>query len=416
MNNSGKPVPSNLEKMRAIAQGVVGEPIDFYDTAIAFASKSDDALNQSAWLFGLMNHHWLVGLGSKLGLAAIRLRLPFVESAVKQTIFRQFCGGTTLLESKPAIDALFRQGAVSVLDYGAEAKETEADFNHTMNETMRAIDFASQGEAMPIVSSKITGLARFGLLEDIQAELPFTPETREEYKSVLKRMDAISAHAAKRGVSVFFDAEESWIQQTIDHLVMTVMRRYNKERAVVYNTFQLYRTDRLAYLFESFDEAQKGGFVLGAKLVRGAYMEKERERAAEMGYPSPIHPSKEATDDAFDTGIRFCLDNWERIAFCNASHNVESARKQVEYIRAKGLDPKHPHLMFCQLYGMSDNLTFNLAHHGFYVGKYLVYGSVREVVPYLIRRAEENSSVTGDMSREHQLVLKEIKRRKSAQG
>lgn len=416
MNNSGKPVPSNLEKVRAIAQGIVGKPIDFYDTAVAFASKSDDDLNKSAWLFGLMNHHWLVGLGSKLGLAAIRLRLPFVETAVKQTIFRQFCGGTTLLESKPAVDALYRQGAVSVLDYGAEAKESEADFNHTMNETMRAIDFASQGKAMPIVSSKITGLARFGLLENIQQGVPFTTETREEYTSVLKRMDAISAHAAKKGVSVFFDAEESWVQDTIDQLVMTVMRRYNKERAVVYNTFQMYRSDRLSFLQESFKEAQKGGFILGAKLVRGAYMEKERDRAAENGYPSPIHISKEATDNDFDAGIRFCLDNWERIAFCNASHNVESARKQVDYIRAKGLDPQHPHLMFCQLYGMSDNLTFNLAHHGFFVGKYLVYGSVREVVPYLIRRAEENSSVTGDMSREHQLVLKEIRRRKAAQG
>lgn len=413
MDNSAKPVPTNLEKVNAIARAVNGlDDIDFYDTKIAFAGKSDDALKKSAWLFGLMNHHWLVGIGSKLGLAAIKLHLPFVESVVKNTIFQQFCGGTTLLESTKAIEALQAQGAMSVLDYGAEAKETEEDFNHTMNETMRAIDFASRSEATPIVSSKITGLARFGLLESLQAGEPLNAQTRIEYKTVLKRLDAICYNAAQKGVGVFFDAEESWIQDTIDHLVMVMMRRYNKHKVIVFNTFQLYRTDRLSYLFESYDVAKKGGFLLGAKLVRGAYMDKERERAAEHGYPSPIHENKSATDDAFDTAVRFCVDHYQDMASCNASHNVDSARLQVQLIRQKGIDPQHPHLMFCQLYGMSDNLTFNLAHHGFRVAKYLVYGPVREVVPYLIRRAQENSSVTGDMSREHQLVITEMKRRK----
>lgn len=413
MDQSAKPVPDNLKKAKAIAQAVTGtaDGIDFFDTTIAFAGKTNEALKRSAWLFGLMNHHWLVGLGSTLGLAAIKMRLPFVETAVKNTIFQQFCGGTTLLESQAAIDGLRSQGALTVLDYGAEAKETEEDFNHTMNENMRAIDFASQSGSVPVVSSKITGLARFGLLESMQAGEPFTPETRHEYKTILKRLDALCAHAAKRGVAIFFDAEESWIQDSIDHLVMVMMRRYNKEKAIVYNTFQLYRTDRLQYLFDSYDLAQKAGFILGAKLVRGAYMDKERERAAEMGYPSPIQPSKEATDHAFDTALRFCIDHYEDLALCNASHNVDSARLQVSLIREKGLDPRHPHLMFCQLYGMSDNLTFNLAHHGFSVAKYVVYGPVREVVPYLIRRAQENSSVTGDMSREYQLVYKEMKRR-----
>ncbi|MEO0876786.1 MAG: proline dehydrogenase family protein, partial [Bacteroidota bacterium] len=210
---------------------------------------------------------------------------------------------------------------------------------------------------------------------------------------------------------VFFDAEESWIQDSIDHLVTVMMRRYNRGKVVVYNTIQLYRHDRLQFLFDSYNLATRGGYMLGAKLVRGAYMEKERERAAEMGYDSPIQPNKEATDDAFNTAIRFCVDHYEEIASCNASHNADSARLQAELIVEKGIERRHPHLNFCQLYGMSDNLTFNLAQAGFNVAKYVPYGQVREVVPYLIRRAQENSSVTGDMTREYGLVLKELRRR-----
>lgn len=414
MNELGKPVPKDLDKVKAIAEGMTGSQIlelDFSNTEVAFKRKSNEQLKKSAWLFGLMNKHWLVGIGSKVGLAAIRMRLPFVEGIVKSTIFEQFCGGTTLLESMPAIEDLDRHKVFSILDYGAEAKVSEEDFNHTMKETIRAIDFAKHSDAVPVVSTKITGLARFGLLESLQLGEPFNRETRTEYKSVLKRLDAICHVATSQGVAVFFDAEESWIQDSIDHLVTVMMRRYNREKVVVYNTFQLYRHDRLQYLFDSYNLAQRGGYKLGAKLVRGAYMDKERDRAEEMGYPSPIHPNKEATDDAFDTAIRFCVDHYEDLASCNASHNAKSARLQAELIAEKGIERRHPHLNFCQLYGMSDNLTFNLADAGFNVAKYVPYGKVHEVVPYLIRRAEENSSVTGDMTREYKLVLDELKRR-----
>ncbi len=414
MQNLGKPVPKNLDAMTELAKRVLGEDtlsLDFSDTATAFAHKNDEQLKKAAWLFGLMNKHWLVGLGSKVGLAAIRMRLPFVESIVKHTIFEQFCGGTTLLESTKTIDLLAAYKTFTILDYGAEAKETEEDFNHTMQETIRAIDFARHSDAVPVVSTKITGMASFDLLEALQRGEPFTPETRHAYKSVLKRMDAVCHIAADKGVGIFFDAEESWIQDSIDHLVTVMMRRYNREKVIVYNTFQLYRTDRLQFLFDSFDLAQKGGYLLGAKLVRGAYMDKERDRAEEYGYPSPIHATKAATDDAYNTAVRFCVDNYEQIGSCNASHNADSARLQAELIVSKGIARNHPHLNFCQLYGMSDNLTFNLAAAGFNVAKYVPYGHVREVVPYLIRRAQENSAVTGDMSREYQLVLKEMKRR-----
>jgi len=414
MKELGKPVPKNLEKTKAIAEGMVGEQIlqlNFSNTEIAFAHKTDAELKKAVWLFTMMNKAWLVRMGSKLGLFAIQMRLPLVETIVKKTIFEQFCGGTTLLESMPAVNQLAKFNTLTILDFGAEAKETEEDYNHTMKETIRSIEFAKRNDNIPVVSVKISGIARFGLLESLQKGEPFTPATRQEYKVVLKRMDAICHVGCTQGVGLFFDAEESWIQDSIDHLVTVMMRRYNREKVVVYNTFQLYRHDRLQFLFDSYQMAKRGGYKLGAKMVRGAYMEKERERAAEQGYPSPIQPNKAATDDAFNTAIRFCIDHYEEIASCNASHNAESARLQAELIVEKGIQRNHPHLNFCQLYGMSDHLTFNLAKAGFNVAKYVVYGQVKEVVPYLIRRAQENSSVTGDMSRELALVTSEVERR-----
>jgi proline dehydrogenase len=416
MENLGKPVTDKrLETMKntikeSWAAGEVPS-FDFQNTEVAFAMKTDEELHKAAWLFGLMNKHWLVGIGSKIGIAAIKLHLPFVEQVVKSTIFQQFCGGTTLLECTKTIERLYEYNVQTILDYGAEAKETEEDFNATMNETIRAIEFAAQNQSTPVVSSKISGLARFGLLESLQAGEPLTRKTKAEYRNVVKRIDSMCHIASQKGVSIFFDAEESWIQDTIDHLVNMMMKRYNKERAVVYNTYQLYRTDRLQYLMDSYDRAQEDGYILGAKLVRGAYMEKERERAHRMGYPSPIQPNKEACDDAYDMAVRFCVERYETIALANATHNAASNRLQAELIAQRGIQKDHPHLNFCQLYGMSDNITFNLAKAGYNVAKYVPYGPVREVIPYLIRRAQENTSVTGDMTREHKLVIEERKRR-----
>lgn len=420
MNSSAIPVHSNAERIKQAwlaneNRAAVALP-DFEDTATAFAHKTTEELEKAARLFGLMNHHWLVGVGSMLGLAAIRLRMPFVEGVVKRTIFEQFCTGTTLLDSADNIRKLHQAGVFSAIDYGVEGKETEEDFNHTMNEIIRAIEFSQECEGIRFVCVKLTGLARFGLLESIQQKEALSSKERSEYKNVLKRIDAICHTAAQKGISVFIDAEESWIQNTIDHLTTLMMARYNRERAIVYTTFQMYRTDSLSALTRAYDRAVKQGFVLGVKLVRGAYMEKERERAERLGYPSPIHPSKEATDDAYDTALRFCIDHYEQIALCNASHNAASNMLQAQLIQERNLPPQHPHLMFCQLYGMSDNLTFNLAKAGFNAGKYVVYGPVREVVPFLIRRAQENTTVTGDLSREHKLVLRELQRRKSVQA
>ena len=385
--------------------------VDFSNTEIAFSNKTDKELKRTAFIFKTMNYKWLVDIGSSLALLALKLKLPFVKRIIKNTVFQQFVGGTTLLECQPKIDHLYKHNTQVILDYGAEAKTGEAAFNQTMNECIRAIEFAAQNESVPVVSTKISGLARFGLLEHIQNANSLDAAQRSEYRNVLKRIDAICHIAAEKSVGVFFDAEESWIQQAIDHLVMLMMKRYNKGRVIVYNTFQMYRKDRLAFLFDSFDLAKKEGYMLGAKLVRGAYMEKERERAEEMNYPDPINESKASTDDSYNLGIRFCVDNYLEMASCNASHNEESVRLQANLIAEKNLPKDHPHLNFCQLYGMSDALTFNLAHAGYNVAKYVPYGAIQEVIPYLIRRAEENSAVKGDMSREYKIIQKEVKRR-----
>lgn len=384
---------------------------DFSDTEVAFRDQSDAALRQTYWLFGMMNQSWLVTLGSGLGLLALRLRLPLVATLIRRTLFQQFCGGTTLADSLSRMDSLNRSGVFSVLDYGAEGKQCEADFNRTSSEAQHAVAFAAGAKSCPFVSIKLTGLGSTHVLEALARGDSLKPEEMASYKCLRQRLDDLCALASEKGVSIFIDAEESWLQPPMDDLAGEMMAKYNTERAVVYNTFQMYRTDRLAFLKISFQKSRKEKYVLGAKLVRGAYMEKENARAIALGLESPIHPSKEATDQSFDEGIRFCLDNFQEMACCNASHNLQSVMAQVRAMAELGIPFDHPHLTFCQLLGMSDILTYNLASSGFRVGKYVVYGQVREVVPYLIRRAQENSSVTGDMSRELAIVRTEMVRR-----
>jgi len=327
--------------------------LDFSNTEIAFAYKTDKELKKAGWLFSLMNKTWLVNPLSDLGLLAMKLRIPLTKKIVRETMFEQFVGGRTLLESTSAIEKLYEFNIQSVLDYGAEAKTTEHEFNKTMNENIRAIEFAKVNASAPVVVSKISGIARFGLLETIQKDRSGLPKSvLIEYRNVLKRIDSICYAASINGVSVMIDAEESWIQDTIDHIADLMMRRYNKERVVVYNTFQMYRHDRLKFLTKSFDKAQAQEYLLGAKIVRGAYMEKEGERAEEHGYPTPIQPNKQATDDAYNMALRFCIDNYEKIASCAATHNEESSRLQAQMIDEKGIQKDHPHLNFCHIWCM----------------------------------------------------------------
>jgi proline dehydrogenase len=300
---------------------------------------------------------------------------------------------------------------MSVLDFGAEGNVRDEDFDRTLQENLRAISYASTNPGVPVISSKITALASEEILEGYQAGKLTSQTDQDAYARVEARVDKLCHAAWQNGVAVFIDAEETWMQDTIDHLVKVMMERYNKEKIVVYHTYQLYRKDKLASLKADHQEALAKGYILGAKLVRGAYMEKERERARVKGYPSPIQDTKADTDRDYNDAVRYCVDHYETIALCNASHNQESNFIQAEMIAARGLPRNHSHLNFCQLLGMSDHITFNLAKAGFNVAKYVPYGPVKVVLPYLIRRARENSAVSGEMSRELSLIVSEMKRR-----
>lgn len=385
--------------------------LSFENTAIAFEHMSNRALKRANFLFSNIGKPWLVKLGAIATPIAFKLRLP-VKGIIKATIFNQFCGGETLQEAVDAAEELGKFGVGVVLDYSVEAVEGEENYDNALPEFLRAIQFATGKPHIPFVAIKVTGFARFGLLEKIHAGETLTPEEKAEFKRVHDRIHTISAAAAKGKVGLLIDAEESWVQQPVDDLADEMMSLFNKEQVIVYNTFQMYRHDRLEFLQASFEKAKAAGYLLGAKLVRGAYMEKERKRAEELSYASPIQPSKEATDQDYDTAVRFCMDRLNDLGLFVGTHNEDSCMLAAELLHQKGIAHNHPHVSFSQLYGMSDNITFNLAHAGYCVSKYLPYGPVKDVVPYLIRRAQENTSIAGAMGRELGLIRSEMKRRK----
>lgn len=384
--------------------------LSFENTAIAFEHKSGKALRKANFLFSNIGKPWLVKLGAFLTPLAFKLHLP-VKGLIRATIFDQFCGGETLEEAVEAAETLGKFGVGVVLDYSVEAVEGEENYDKAVPEFLRAIGFASGKPHIPFVAVKVTGFANFDLLEKIHAGETLNAAGQEEFERVKKRIRTLCEAAAKEKVGLLIDAEESWVQQPVDDLADEMMALFNKTEVIVYNTFQLYRHDRLEYLRKSFAKAQQQGYLLGAKLVRGAYMEKERKRAEEMSYPSPIQPDKAAADRDYDEAIRFCMDRLEHLAVFIGTHNENSCMLAAQLLHGKGLPHDHPRVSFSQLYGMSDNITFNLAHAGYRVSKYLPYGPVKEVMPYLIRRAQENTSIAGQMGRELSLIREEMKRR-----
>jgi proline dehydrogenase len=385
--------------------------VSFDDTQVAFAGKDDQDLQKSAWLFRIMSNSTIVDIGAHITKLALQIGLP-VQTILKSTVYDHFCGGESLEETDPMVASLAGQGVSTILDYGVEAKETQEEFDANLAEQLRAITFADSNTSVPYVSCKITGYAPYSLLEKLGSGESRTPEDEVALEALRNRMHTICEAAAQQEVCLYVDAEESWIQGAIDDIVGKLMAQYNQEKPTVFNTVQLYRHDRLDFLKAAHSRAQAGGYILGMKLVRGAYMEKERERAESEGYPSPIHEDKGAVDRDFDAAIVYCLEHLDQIAFCAATHNEESCRLLVETALAQGVDLQHPHIHFAQLYGMSDHISFNLARAGFNASKYVPYGPVRDVVPYLIRRAQENRSVSGQVGRELGLILDEIERRK----
>lgn len=384
----------------------------FDNTQNAFSLKSDTELERAYFLFKLIDSEPLVKIGTAVTNFALKAHLP-VEGLIRATVFDHFCGGVSEDDCIPVVDKMYNVGGVSsVLDYSVEGKEDETAFDDAMNKTLKIINFAKEKKAIPFAVFKPTGFGRFELYEKLGEGQTLNEAEQEEWNRVVERFDRVCKAANENDIALLIDGEESWMQDAADDLVADMMRKYNKNKAIVYNTLQMYRWDRLDYLKKLHAQAQQEGFHIGMKLVRGAYMEKENKRAEEKGYKSPICVSKQATDYNFDDAVAYMMEHIDTMAIFAGTHNEDSSYKLIELMAHKGIVKNDFRVWFGQLYGMSDNISFNLAAEGYNVAKYLPFGPVKDVMPYLIRRAEENTSVAGQTSRELTLIKRERDRRK----
>ncbi len=382
--------------------------VEFSNTEVAFAHMSNAGLGKARLLFRSFNFPGLLTLGPPM--ASIAIALGF-KNLIKNTIFEQFCGGEDIETCRKTIDRLAASGIGTILDYSVEGEESEDNFNATCTEILKTIDAAANNSHIPFSVFKSTGIIRFALLEKMSSHVALTEQEKEEWQRGVNRFNQICSYAEEKQVRIFVDAEESWIQDAIDRLTEDAARRHNTRSAIVFNTIQLYRHDRLEYLKTQIVDAT---WYLGFKLVRGAYMEKERKRAGERSYADPIQPDKEASDRDYNEALKHCVHHIEKVSICAGTHNENSSRYLMELMEEKKLDRSDERIWFSQLLGMSDHISYNLSNAGYNVCKYVPYGPVKAVIPYLTRRASENSSVAGQMGRELSLIEKEIKRRKSA--
>jgi proline dehydrogenase len=383
----------------------------FNNTQVAFALKSDTELDRAYFLFKMIDNQPLVRIGTAVTNFALKANLP-VEGLIRATVFDHFCGGVNEVDCLSVVDKMFTKGVSSVLDYSVEGKEEEDQFDAALKMTLKTIEFAKERKAIPFAVFKPTGFGRFELYEKLGEKQPLTAEEQAEWNRVVERFDLVCKDAHSKNVALLIDGEESWMQDAADDLVTDMMRKYNKEKPIVFNTLQMYRWDRLDYLKKLHEQAKKEGFLIGMKLVRGAYMEKEIARAEEKEYPSPICASKEATDENYDAAVLYMIDHLDTMSIFAGTHNEESTYRLMELMQEKGIKSNDDRIWFGQLYGMSDNISYNLAANGYNVAKYLPFGPVKDVMPYLIRRAEENTSVAGQTSRELSMIKAERNRRK----
>lgn len=388
------------------------EPINFDDTATAFAYRTTGELKNSHFVFASMSKPWMVKVGTMLTTWALKVKLP-VKGIIKKTLFNQFCGGESVKDCAKTINRLGDKNVQTILDYSVEGLNNEDSYNDTKEEALRVIDFASTNDHIPFCVLKLSGLGSTDLMTKAQNRESLTEIEKTKLYYAEQRVDEIVKKISSKGLMVMIDAEESWFQSFIDGVVYRMMAKYNKERPVVYNTYQMYRHDMLDRLKRAQIQAEVDGYYLGAKLVRGAYMEKERERAEEMGYESPIHENKASVDRDYDDALRFCMVHIDRMGLCAGTHNEESSRLLTQLMEEQKISHKDNRVFFGQLLGMSDNISFKLADLGYNVAKYVPYGPVEKVLPYLFRRAEENTSIAGQSGREFTLVKKELRRRKS---
>jgi len=384
--------------------------VSFENTEIAFKAKSSSDLKKSYWLFKLVGNNVLVNLGPTLLKFAFFLRLP-IKSIIKNTIFEQFCGGESIMECKERIQSLAKYNVQTILDYSVEGESSKENFDLTANEIIKTIERAKGDENIPFAVFKTSGLARIELLEKVSSNILLNENEKKEFGLLKDRVKFICQKAYDLDVRIFIDAEESWIQNAIDDLATSMMRKYNNERAIVYNTLQMYRWDRVAFLKQSYADAENGNYCLGLKIVRGAYMEKERERAQELGYSSPIQKDKISCDKDYDFALAYCINHIDKISLCAGTHNEESSLNLIDLMKENNILKDDKRVYFSQLLGMSDHISFNLADKGYNVVKYMPYGPVKLVLPYLIRRAQENTSISGQTGRELSLIIKEKVRR-----
>lgn len=386
------------------------EPI-FENTATAFALKSDSELERAYFLFKLISIEPLVKIGTSVTNFAIKARLP-VEGLIRTTVFDHFCGGVNEQDCMPVVERMWEKGVSTILDYSVEGKETEDPLDDALAKTLEILNFVKEKEAIPFAVFKPTGYGRLALYEKKGSGQPLTSAEEAEWGRVVSRFDKTCRKAYDLNVPLLIDAEETWMQDAADDLVEEMMRAYNKRAPIIFNTLQMYRWDRMDYLRNLLERGRRDSFKVGIKFVRGAYLEKENERAAEKGYPTPMCGSKKETDDNFDAGIAYSLDHLEDMAVYAGTHNETSTYTLMKEMESRGIPKNDPRIWFGQLYGMSDHISFNLAARGYNVSKYLPFGPVRDVMPYLIRRAEENTSVAGQTNRELELLRKERERRK----
>ncbi|MDE0471267.1 MAG: proline dehydrogenase family protein [Ekhidna sp.] len=387
------------------------EPINFNDTQTAFAYKSTKELKLSHFVFSTMGRPWMAATGTRLTSFALRARLP-IKGLIKGTLFSQFCGGESIEDCRKTIDALASENVHTILDYSVEGLKNEEGYEDVKKESLRVVEFAEKNKNIPFCILKLSGLGPTSIMTKAQNDEPLTEMEKTRLFHCEQRVDEVISKVSEKGLMLMIDAEESWFQHFIDGVAYRMMERYNKERPVVFNTYQMYQHDMLRRLQQAIKKAKEANFHLGAKLVRGAYMEKERERAKEKNYPSPIHKNKEGVDKDYDEALKLCMLNIEKMGVCVGTHNEASCNKMVRMMEEQGISSDDDRIYFAQLLGMSDNISFKLADLKYNVAKYVPYGPVEKVLPYLFRRAEENTSIAGQSSRELSLVEKEIKRRK----
>lgn len=383
----------------------------FNNTEVAFSLKSDSELERAYFLFRLIKSEPLVKIGTAVTKFALKSSLP-VEGLIRASVFDHFCGGVSEKDCLPIIDKMYSKGVNSVLDYSVEGKEEEDQFDRVMEKSLSLIQFIKEKEALPFAVFKPTGFGRLKIYQKVSENAVLSEDEKLEWQRVLDRYDRVAKACFDEGVSLLVDAEESWMQDAADDILESLMARYNKEKVIIFSTLQLYRHDRMDYLKKLHQRAREKGFKIGMKLVRGAYMEKERERAQIKKYQDPICATKAMTDDNFNAVLDYMFENLDDMAIFCGTHNEESSYLFMDRINKSDFSKSDPRLWFGQLYGMSDHISFNLAAQGFNVAKYLPFGPVKDVMPYLIRRAEENTSVAGQTNRELDLISREKKRRK----